>query len=249
MSNSFIQIEKTALVTGAARGIGQAIALRLAADGFAVLINFVQNEAAAQAVVKTIRDAGGRAQAQQGDVANPAEVETMFKAAQEAFGGVDVLVNNAGILHRNPLAEVNDADFARHMSINVTGTFNTLRAAATHLRDGGRIINLSSSIIGTYPANYGVYAATKSAVEALTRVAAKEFAAKGITVNAVAPGPTETELFYADSPKPMVEMMKTITPLKRLGTPKDIAAAVAFFAGPDSAWITGQVLRANGGLV
>jgi len=156
-----------------------------------------------------------------------------------------VLVNNAGILHRSPLSEIDDADFAQHMAINVTGTFNTMRAATTHLHDGGRIINMSTSIIGSYPANYGAYAATKDAVEALTHIAAKEFGPKSITVNAVAPGPTETEMFYTDAPKPMID----ITPFKRLGTPQDIANAVSFFAGPDSAWITGQILRANGGLV
>ena len=240
---------KTALVTGASRGIGAAIARRLAADGFTVLVNYAGSAAEAEVLVAEIESAGGRAVAAPGDVSDASAVARLFEGAEAAFGGVDVLVNNAGIMRLASIAESDDALFDSQIAVNLKGTFNTLREASRRLRDGGRIINLSTSIVGMTPPTYGVYAATKAAVEAMTRVLAKELRGRNITVNAVAPGPTATRLFLDGKPQDVVDRLAKQAPLERLGQPEDIAATVAFLAGPDGAWINGQVLRANGGIV
>ncbi len=173
----------------------------------------------------------------------------MFDAADAAFGGVDVLVNNAGIMKLAPLADSDDALFDSQIAVNLKGTFNALREASRRLRNGGRIVNFSTSVIGLRLETYGVYAATKAAVEAMTTVLAKELHGRSITVNAIAPGPTATDLFLNGKPPELIERMSKMNPLERLGTPDDIAAAVAFLVGPDGSWINGQVLRANGGMV
>ena len=240
---------KVAIVTGASRGIGAAIAERLAADRFAVVVNYAGRAAEAEACVAKIKAAGGRAIAAQADVSDPVAVARTFTAAQEAFGGVDVLVNNAGIMKLAKLADSDDALFDAQIAINVKGCFNTLREAARRLRDGGRIINLSSSVVGLYQPTYGVYAATKAAVEAMTHVMARELRGRSSTVNAIAPGPTATALFLDGKPQTVIDELTRLAPLERLGRPEDIANAVAFLAGPDGAWINGQVLRANGGIV
>jgi len=238
-----------AIVTGASRGIGAAIAERLAGDGFNVVINYAGSSAEAQALAVRIGQAGGHAITSQADVSDAAAVARMFDAATTAFGGVDVLVNNAGIMKLAPLADSDDALFDSQVAINLKGTFNTLRLAARHLRSGGRIINLSTSVVGLKLENYGVYAATKAAVEALTTILSKELRGRSITVNAVAPGPTATALFLDGKSPELIERMSKMNPLERLGTPDDIASAVAFLAGSDGGWINGQVLRANGGMV
>ncbi|HEX2082660.1 MAG TPA: SDR family oxidoreductase [Xanthomonadaceae bacterium] len=240
---------KTAIVTGASRGIGAAIARRLAADGFTVLVNYAGGADEAEALVAEIEQAGGRAVAAQADVADPAAVARLFDSAEAAFGGVDVLVNNAGIMRLASLADSDDALFDSQIAINLKGTFNTLREAARRLRDGGRIVNLSSSVVGLAPPTYGVYAATKAGVEAMTRVLTKELRGRRITVNSVAPGPTATRLFLDGKPQEVIDRLASQAPLERLGQPEDIAAAVAFLAGPDGAWINGQTLRANGGII
>jgi 3-oxoacyl-[acyl-carrier protein] reductase len=240
---------KTAIVTGASRGIGAAIARRLAADGFTVLVNYAGGADEAEALVAEIAQAGGRAVAAQADVADPAAVARLFDDAETAFGGVDVLVNNAGIMRLAALAESDDALFDSQIAINLKGTFNTLREAARRLRDGGRIVNLSSSVVGLTPPTYGVYAATKAGVEAMTHVLTKELRGRRITVNSVAPGPTATRLFLDGKPQDVIDRLASQAPLERLGQPEDIAAAVAFLAGPDGAWINGQTLRANGGII
>src|SRR6201991_4856827 len=186
---------KVALVTGASRGIGAAIATRLAADGFTVIVNYAGSAAPAEALVRQIEQAGGKALAAQADVSNAAEVRRMFDAAESTFGGIDVLVNNAGIMSLSKVAEVTDEAIDRLLAVNLKGSINTMREAATRLRDGGRIVNFSSSVVGLYQPTYGVYAATKAGVEAMTHILAKELGARKITVNAVAPGPVETELF------------------------------------------------------
>ena len=244
MSNS-----KTAIVTGASRGIGAAIADRLARDGFAVVVNYAGSETEARAVVAGIEAAGGRGMIAQADVADAAAVRSMFDAAEAAFGGVDVLVNNAGIMKLSPIAEGSDADVDRLIAVNLKGSYNTLREAGKRLRDGGRIVNFSTSVVGLKLENYGVYAATKAAVETLTAIMAKEMRGRQITVNAIAPGPTATDLFLDGKSQELVDRMAKMAPLERLGTPEDIAAAVAFLVGPDGAWINGQVLRSNGGIV
>jgi 3-oxoacyl-[acyl-carrier protein] reductase len=173
----------------------------------------------------------------------------MFDAAQAAFGGVDVLVNNAGIMKLATIADSDDALFDSQIAVNLKGTFNTLREAARRMRGGGRIINLSSSVVGLYQPTYAVYAATKAGVEAMTQVMARELRGRNITVNAVAPGPTATALFLDGKPQAVIDHLTRLAPLERLGQPEDIANTVAFLAGPDGAWINGQILRANGGIV
>ncbi|SCK12043.1 3-oxoacyl-[acyl-carrier protein] reductase [Variovorax sp. HW608] len=241
--------QKVAIVTGASRGIGAAISERLARDGFTVALNFAGKAAEAEQLVRKIEAAGGRAITAQADVSDPAAVVRMFDAAEAAFGGVDVLVNNAGIMKLASLADSHDALFDSQVAVNLKGTFNTLRQAARRLRDGGRIVNLSTSVVGLKPETYGVYAATKAAVETMTAILAKELRGRSITVNAVAPGPTATDLFLNGKSDELIARLAKANPLERLGTPADIASAVAFLAGPDGAWINGQVLRANGGMV
>ena len=240
---------RVALVTGASRGIGAAIARRLAADGFTVLVNFAGSAAEASQLVAEIETAGRRAVTAQGDVSDTAAVARIFDTAEAAFGGIDVLVNNAGIMHLATIAESDDDLFERQVAINLKGTFNTLREAAHRLRSGGRIVNLSSSVVGLYQPTYGVYAATKAAVEALTHVMAKELRGRNITVNSVAPGPTATALFLDGKPQEAIDRLAKLAPLERLGQPEDLANTVSFLAGPDGAWINGQVLRANGGII
>lgn len=243
------QAERVAVVTGASAGIGAAIAERLARDGFRVIVNYARDAAPAEALVRRIEAAGGRAAVVQADVSDPAAVAHLFDAAEQAFGGLDVLVNNAGIMQLAPIAETDDALFDRHIAVNLKGTFNTLREAARRLRRGGRIINLSSSVTGLLPPTYGVYAATKAAVEALTVILARELRGRDITVNAIAPGPTATRLFLEGKPQEVIDRLAKAAPLERLGQPEDIAAAVAFLAGPDGAWVNGQTLRVNGGII
>ncbi|WP_137387865.1 SDR family oxidoreductase [Rhodoligotrophos defluvii] len=240
---------KVAIVTGASRGIGAAIAERLAQDGFRVVVNYAGSAGSAEDVAAKIRKAGGRASTVLADVSDPVAVARMFDTAEAAFGGVDVLVNNAGIMQLAPVAEATDALFDRQVQVNLKGVFNGMREAARRLRSGGRIISFSSSVVGLYQPTYGIYAATKAGIEAMTHVLAKELRGRNITVNAVAPGPTATALFLDGKTPEAVEQIAKITPLERLGTPQDIAAAVAFLAGPDGAWINGQVLRANGGII
>lgn len=240
---------KVALVTGASRGIGAAIARRLAHDGFSVVLNYAAGAAAAQTLADEIVRNGGTAVAMQADVSDAASVKRLFDAVEERFGGIDVLVNNAGVMKLAPLAESDDALVESLLAVNLKGGIHTMREAGRRLRRGGRIINLSSSVVGLYQPTYGVYAATKTAIEALTRVLAKELRGREVTVNAVAPGPTATELFLDGKPQAVVDALAKLAPLERLGQPEDIAGVVAFLAGPDGAWVNGQVLRANGGIV
>ena len=239
--------DKVAIVTGSSKGIGVAVATRLARDGFAVVVNHSRSEQEAAKVVADIEQAGGRAIAVQADAADPKAAASLFDAAERAFGGVDVLVSNAGIMSLARIADVDDDSFERHIGVNLAGVFYGLREGARRVRDGGRIITFSSSVIGIYPPTYGVYAATKAAVEAMTRILAKELGPRRITVNAVAPGPVATELFLGGKSQELVDSMVQAIPLGRLGEPDDIAPVVSFLAGPDGGWVNGQVLRANGG--
>jgi len=243
------QPRRTAIVTGASRGIGAAIAQRLAHDGMAVIVNYAGDVKAAESVVSSITSSGGNAQAVKADVSDPAAARSLFDAAEKAFGGADVVVNNAGIMTLATIAASDDAMFDRLIAVNLKGSFNMMREAATRLRRGGRIINFSSSVVGLLQPTYGIYAGTKAAVEAMTSVLAKELRGREITVNTIAPGPTATDLFLNGKAPEVVERLAKLSPLERLGQPDDIAAAVAFLAGPDGAWINGQTLRANGGII
>src|ERR1700688_913764 len=240
---------RAAIITGSSRGIGAAVAERLAKDVFSVVVNYAGSEAEAAALVNKITSAGGRAITAKADVSKAEEVSRMFEVAEKEFGGVDVLVNNAGIMLLSTVATTDDKVFDRLIAVNLKGTFNGLREAAKRLRNGGRIINFSSSVVGLKLETYGVYAATKAAVETLTAFLSKELRGRSITVNAIAPGPTATDLFLNGKSPELIERMAKMNPLERLGTPQDIASAVAFLVGPDGSWINGQVLRANGGMV
>ncbi|CFR16557.1 SDR family oxidoreductase [Yersinia kristensenii] len=241
--------QQVAIVTGASRGIGAAIAERLAQDGYTVLINYSRADEEAEALVRKIQQAGGNALSAKGDISDPAAVAQLFAKAETAFGGVDVLVNNAGIMSLSAIADSDDEHFDRQIAINLKGSFNGMREAAKRLRKGGRIVNFSTSVVGLKLEKYAVYAATKAAVETMTEILAKELRGRNITVNAVAPGPTATDLFLNGKSAELIEKMAKMAPLERLGTPEDIAAAVAFLVGKDGGWINGQVLRANGGLI
>lgn len=241
---------KAALVTGAARGIGAAIAERLAADGAAVVVNYAKSGKDAEAVAERIRKAGGRAKAIQADVSDPAQAKALVAAAFKELGRLDILVNNAGRADFAPLEGVDAEHVRAQFSLNVNGPiFATQAAAALFPKEGGRVISLSSVVAtGAFPA-MSVYSATKAALEALTRVWAAELGPKGVTVNAVAPGPVETEMakgFLSDAAvkKSLIER----TPLGRIGAPSDIADAVAFLASDDARWVTGQVLQTAGGI-
>jgi 3-oxoacyl-[acyl-carrier protein] reductase len=240
---------KVAIVTGASRGIGSAVAERLGRDGFAVIVNYSGSAEAANALVRKISEGGGRALAVKADVSDPGAVREMFETTVAKFGGVDVLVNNAGIMTLSNLTDTDDASFDRQIAINLKGTFNTLREGATRLRSGGRIINLSSSVVVLLQPTYAIYAATKAGVEAMTSVLTKELRGRNITVNAIAPGPVATELFLKGKPQGVIDHLAKLAPLERLGEPDDIARVASFLAGPDGAWINGQVLRANGGII
>ena len=240
---------KVAIVTGASRGIGAAVTERLGHDGFSVIVNYSGSVEAADALVRKIQEGGGRALAVKADVSDTRAVREMFETTVSKFGGVDVLVNNAGIMMQSNIADTDDASFDKQIAINLKGTFNALREGAKRLRAGGRIINFSSSVVGLLQPTYAVYAGTKAAVEAMTSVLAKELRGRNITVNAIAPGPTATDLFLKGKPQAVIDHLTKLAPLERLGQPDDIARAVSFLAGPDGAWINGQVLRANGGII
>ncbi|WP_342051374.1 MULTISPECIES: SDR family oxidoreductase [unclassified Cupriavidus] len=240
--------EKVAIISGSSRGIGAASAKRLARDGFKVVVNYTSSRREAQEVVDWISSEGGTAVAMQADVADSAAVKALFDLTQTTFGGIDVVVNNAGVLNLNPISDFESDVFEQVVAINFKGTFNMCREASKRLRLGGRIINLSSSVIGLRLPSYGVYIATKAAVEALTQVLAQELRGREISVNAVAPGPVATELFLHGKTPELIERMTKMNPLERLAQPDDIARVVAFLAGPEGAWINGQVIRANGGM-
>jgi 3-oxoacyl-[acyl-carrier protein] reductase len=226
---------RTAIVTGASRGIGAAIARRLGRDGFAVVVNFSGDAAAAQAVVAAIEADGGRALAAKADVGNAGAVRGLFDAAEQAFGGVDVLVNNAGVMSLSTFADADDTAFDRMIAINLKGTFNTMREAARRLRDGGRIVNFSTSVVGTKLETYGIYTATKAAVEAMTPILAKELRGRNITVNALAPGPTATDLFLNGKSDELVARMAKMPPMA--------AGSMRRCCAPMVGWCSGNVSR------
>ncbi|WP_407353805.1 SDR family oxidoreductase [Luteimonas sp. R10] len=241
--------DKAALVTGSSRGIGAAIARRLARDGFRVTVNYLRSRDLAETMVRRIEADGGRAIAVQADVSDPTAVRRLFDANDAAFGGIDVVVANAGIMRLAPFGEMADEDFDRMLAVNAKGGFNTLREAARRVRDGGRIVTLSSSITRLRTPTYGPYAATKAAQDIYASVLAKELAGRMISVNAVAPGVVDTTLFTDGKPPQVIEGFVQRTPHRRLGEPEDIANVVSALCGPDGDWINGEVVYANGGIV
>ena len=241
--------QRVALVTGGSRGIGRAVATRLAADGFTVIVNHASGSAAAAATVEEIDAAGGRAVAVQADVADEHAVAAMFDRIEADHGGIDVVVHSAGRLALSTIADQDlDVLDALHRT-NIRGTFVVAQQAARRLRSGGAFVSMSTSVVGTQFPTYGAYAASKSAVEGMTMILAKELRGRDVTANVVAPGPTATELFLDGKTQEQIDTLAKVPPLERLGRPEDIAGVVAFLAGPDGHWINGQTIRANGGMV
>lgn len=240
---------KTAIVTGASRGIGAAIAIRLSQNGYNVVVNYARSAKEAEQVVAQIRSQGGQAQAIQADVSTPDDVQRLFDETEQHFGAIDVLVNNAGVLGLSSIAEVSEDTIHQHVDINLKGVMFCSQQAVNRLRDGGHIVNLSTSVVGLKLENYAIYAATKAGVETFSAIMAKELRGRDITVNAVAPGPTETDLFMQGKSEELVEKLRKMPPLERLGQPDEIAAVVSFLCSPDGSWVNGQVIRANGGIV
>lgn len=239
---------KVAIVTGASKGIGAAIAQTLARAGAHVVVNYASSRAAAEEVVSAIVDADGSAMTVHGDVSRPRDAKKLFHEAITRYGRVDVLVNNAGVMINKLIAETTDEEFTRQFEINVRGTFNTMREAATRLADKGSIINVSTSVNRIMLPTYGTYAATKAAVEQLTRVFAKEVGKRGINVNAISPGPTNTDLFMNGKNEETVNRLASLSAFNRLGEPKDIAEIVLFLASDEAKWISAQNIGVNGGM-
>ncbi|WP_328908274.1 glucose 1-dehydrogenase [Streptomyces sp. NBC_00234] len=241
---------KAAVVTGGSRGIGRAIVLRLARDGAQVVFNYARSRDAADEVVRQAEKEGGNVTAVQLDLAEPGAAEELMAAAERRLGGLDILVNNAATnIDVRPLAETTEAEFDRVMAVNAKSVFLTVRHAARHMRDGGRIVNISTlNTVRPAPGN-APYVASKGALEQLTLVASRELGPRGITVNAVSPGATDTDLLRAANTPEGLARAVAVTPLGRLGRPEDVADVVAFLAGPDGRWLTGQIVRANGGII
>lgn len=239
--------QKVAVVTGASRGIGKEIALRLAADGFAIAIGYAGQQIQAEETVVAIQKKGGRAIAIKGNVADADDVAELFSVTQQSYGAVDAVICNAGIMELAPIKTANVAALDRMMTTNVRGTFLVLAKAAEVLGDDGRIVALSSSVIAKALPGYGPYIASKCAVEGLVHVLANELRGRNITVNAVAPGPVATKLFFNGKTEEQIAALAKMSPLERLGQPMDIANVVSFLVGKDGGWINSQVVRANGG--
>ncbi|MEY7975421.1 SDR family oxidoreductase [Streptomyces pilosus] len=240
---------RVAVVTGGSRGIGRAVARRLAGDGLAVVVNYARDAASAEETVAAITGAGGRAVAVRADVAEEKEVAALFDRAEAEYGGVDVVVNSAGRMELSPVADLDLAVLDAVHRTNIRGAFVVAQQAVRRLRAGGSFVAFSSSVVGTQFPAYGAYAASKGAVEAMTLILARELRGRDVTVNTVAPGPTATDMFLTGKTPEQVDRLAMTPPLQRLGAPDDIAAVVAFLTSPAGHWVNGQVLRANGGMV
>ncbi|AJH00938.1 3-ketoacyl-ACP reductase [Clostridium beijerinckii] len=240
---------KVAIITGASRGIGSAIAKQLSALGAKVVVNYSNNAVKAEEVVEEITKSGEQAVAIKADVSNIKDVERLFSETITKFGKVDILVNNAGVILYKLLSDVTEEEFDKLFNINVKGTYFACQQAMKHMENNGRIINFSTSVVGSMFPTYSVYAATKGAVEQITRQLAKEFGPKKITINAVAPGPINTELFNVGKTDEQIEAIRQMNSFGRIGEPNDIANAIEFLVSDKAQWITGQTLRINGGYV
>lgn len=238
---------KIAIVTGASRGIGRQAAIQLAQSGAKVIVNYTSNQEKAIEVVKTIEQAGGEAAAIRADVSKVREVENLFSETIERFGRLDILVNNAGIMECVPISDVTEELFDRHFAVNVKGTYFACQQAMRHMAEGGTIINFSTSVAGAMLPAYSVYAATKGAVEQLTRQLAKEFGPKDVIINCIAPGQVSTELFLNGKSEELVDSFRRMNAFGRLGEPEDIANAIELLVSDKARWITGQTIRVNGG--
>jgi len=242
-------VGKIALVTGSSRGIGRAMVERLSQDGAAVVVNYVNSSEKAQEVAAAVKAGGGTAVALEADVSKLEDIQRLFDRTVEHFGRLDILVNNAGIRITKNVAEIGEEEFDRLFAINVKGTFFSCQLAARRLSDGGRIINVSSAVTKMMLPGYSIYAASKAAVDQITRTLSKELGGRDITVNAVCPGPVDTALLREGKTREQIQQMAQMAALGRIGRVEDIADVVAFLAGDDARWITGQTIHVNGGYV
>ncbi|CAH0236933.1 3-oxoacyl-[acyl-carrier-protein] reductase FabG [Peribacillus simplex] len=240
---------KVALVTGSSRGIGRAIAEQLADLGAKVVINYSGSVHKADEVVECIKEKGGEAVAIQADISQVSHIENLFEETVNTFGKIDILVNNAGLMINKPLSEATEEDFDKQFAVNVKGTFFACQQALKYMEADGRIVNISTSVIGQMFPSYSMYAGTKGAVEQFTRHLSKEFGPKGITINAIAPGPVNTELFNVGKSEQQIEGMKKMNAFGRLGETEDIANVVSFLVSEQAQWVTGQTIRVNGGFI
>lgn len=241
--------DKVAIITGASRGIGAQSAIKLAELGAKVVVNYANSPQAAEAVTSSIMEKGGQAIAVKADVSSLKEIEYLFETTISHFGKVDILVNNAGIMHTIPISEVTEEQFDQHFAINVKGTYFACQQAFKHMAPNGRIVNFSTSVAGVMFPGYSIYAATKGAVEQISRQLAREFGPKNITINTIAPGPTTTELFLEGKTPEQLQALKGNNAFGRFGETNDIADALAFLVSDESRWITGQIIRVNGGMI
>ena len=240
---------KIALITGASRGIGRAIAARLSRDGAAIVLNYIHNQDKALELAAAIERTGGRAHVVQADVSKVRDVDRLFDEAVKHFGRLDIVINNAGIRISKKIAEISEDEFDLLFDINLKGTFLVCRQAARRLSNGGRIVNISTTITKMMVPDFGIYAASKAAVDQITRALARELGGRGVTVNAVAPGSTDTELFREGKTRAQIEQLAQAASLGRIAEVQDIADVVAFVVSDDARWISGQVIHANGGLI
>jgi 3-oxoacyl-[acyl-carrier protein] reductase len=255
LRNEFMSIQtnklagKVAIVTGASKGIGAAIARNLAAAGTAVVVNYSSSREGADRVVTEISAKGGKAVAVHANVAQKTDIDRLFAETKKAFGALDILVNNAGIYEGQPVGEITEENFHRHFNLNVLGLILATQEAIKNFGpDGGSIVNISSVVSTLSPPGMAVYNATKSAVDNITRTFAKELGSRKIRVNSVNPGPVETEGTHSAGMEEQFKSFAAVTPLGRVGQPDDIARVVVFLASPDSGWITGEALYASGGM-
>jgi 3-oxoacyl-[acyl-carrier protein] reductase len=239
---------KTAIVTGASRGIGKATAIKLAANGYQVIVNYANRADDAQQVVTLINQAGGKAIAVQADVSKFQDFENLFNIAEKTYGTVDALINNAGVSKLSPIADSDDTMFDYLFNINVRGTVNGLKLAAKRLNQGGRIINFSSTAVVTSTPGMGLYVGTKAAVEAITKVFVKELRGRQITINMIAPGLIRSEMFFEGKSAEQIEQMEKLSPLERLGDVNEVADVVAYLLSENAGWVNGQFIRINGGV-
>ncbi|WP_078381936.1 SDR family oxidoreductase [Sutcliffiella halmapala] len=240
---------KVAIVTGGSRGIGEKIVLKLASEGAIVVINYANSANRSEKLAEHIISEGGGALAVQGDISKIEDIKKLFSITIKTFGKIDILINNAGVMITKPIDQITEEDFDVQFSTNVKGTYFSIKEAYHYLEEGGRIINISTSVIGNMVPAYSVYAGTKSAVEQFTRQLAKEFGPRNITINAIAPGPVATELFFQGKSEQQIEAFKNMNAFRRLGTPDDIADSISLLLRDESSWITGQTLRVNGGFL
>lgn len=239
--------KKIAIISGASRGLGKAIAIALAENAYVSVITYMNNPDNADAVVEQIHQSGGEAIAVKADVASHQDIKQLFEKVKQQFGQIDVVINTAAIAILKPLEQFQPEEFSKVIETNITGTYNILYQAAKHIAQGGRILTFSSNVVETLPEDYSVYAASKSAVESMTKVFSKELRGRQVSVNIISPGPIATEMFLDGKSDELIEQFAQLSPFERLGTAADIVNVIGFLLSAEATWINGQVIKVNGG--